>query len=371
MSSPARLVEILRNKGVLTPDWAPTVAAVDRAHFVPDTFEVAERTVSRARDEDEWRRMVYADLPLITQYNDGEPAGDGLAVPTCSTSMPSLMLAMAAPVRDGDSVLEIGTGTGYHAAWLAHRLGADRTTSVETDKALHDIARRNLRSAGLHPHLVSGDGLAGVPGRAPYDRIIATCTVRDIPYAWVAQTAPGGTILTPWGSSFHSYSFATLTVRDGRATGRFSGRPAFMWARQQRRSYGRIRDWYHGEAGDTATTTIDPRVLEDDPDARFAVGLRVRDVWPLLCPADDGSDEATYWLFDDARTSWATVEYVPGRDRYVTEQYGPRRLWDEVARAYRAWTAAGSPPRDRYRITVTPAGQRVELAPSPDGTGTD
>ncbi|MGW7025110.1 methyltransferase domain-containing protein [Streptomyces decoyicus] len=361
MSSPSRLVEILRNKGALAPEWAPAVAAVDRAHFVPDTFEVADRTVSRSADEAEWRRMVYADLPLITQHNDGRRAAGEVAVPTCSTSMPSLMLAMAAIVRDGDAVLEIGTGTGYHAAWLAHRLGEDRTTTIETDKALHDIARDNLARAGLHPHMECGDGLAGVPGRAPFDRTIATCTVRDIPYAWVEQTAPGGTILTPWGSSFHSYSFATLTVRDGQATGRFSGRPAFMWARQQRRSYGRIRDWYHGEEGEHGTTALDPRVLEEDLHARFAVGLRVRDAWPLLCPADDGSDEATYWLFDDARTSWATAEYVPGRAAYETEQHGPRRLWDEVEGAYRSWTAEGSPARGRYRITVTAEGQTVSL----------
>ncbi|MFJ5595419.1 methyltransferase domain-containing protein [Streptomyces noursei] len=360
MSSPSRLLEILRNKGALAPEWAPTVAAVDRGHFVPDTFEVEGRTVSRTTDEAEWRRMVYADLPLITQHDDGGMPGDGLdGVPTCSTSMPSLMLAMAAVVRDGDAVLEVGTGTGYHAAWLAHRLGEDRTTTVETDAALHALARRNLERAGLRPHTVHGDGLLGVPGRAPYDRIIATCTVRDVPHAWVAQTADGGTILTPWGSSFHSYSFATLTVHDGEAIGVFSGRPAFMWARQQRRSYGRIGDWYHGETGDVARTDLDPRVLEDDLDARFAVGLRVRDAWPLLCPADDGSDEATYWLFDDARTSWATVEYVPGRDAYETEQYGPRRLWDEVAAAYRDWHAAGSPPRSAHRISISPSRQSI------------
>ncbi|MCZ1010390.1 hypothetical protein O1L68_30590 [Streptomyces lydicus] len=151
MSSPSRLVEILHNKGELAPEWAPTVAAVDRAHFVPDTFEVADRTVSRSADEAEWRRMVYADLPLITQHNDGRRTAGEVTFPTCSTSMPSLMLAMAAVVRDGDTVLEVGTGTGYHAAWLAHRLGGDRTTTIETDKDLHDIARDNLTRAGLHP----------------------------------------------------------------------------------------------------------------------------------------------------------------------------------------------------------------------------
>ena len=102
-------------------------------------------------------------------------------------------------------------------------------------------------------------------------------------------------------------------------------------------------------------------MLEEDLHARFAVGLRVRDAWPLLCPADDGSDEATYWLFDDARSSWATVEYVPGRAAYETEQHGPRRLWDEVEGAYRSWTAEGSPARGRYRITVTADGQTVSL----------
>lgn len=149
------------------------------------------------------------------------------------------------------------------------------------------------------------------------------------------------------------------TTSRGRACTR-TWSAATAW-RAPRRSYGRIRDWYHGEEGERATTTLDPRVLEENPDARFAVGLRVRDAWPLLCPADDGSDEATYWLFDDARSSWATVEYVPGQDTYETEQHGPRRLWDDVESAYRAWTAEGAPTRDRYRITVTPEGQTVSL----------
>ncbi|MCZ9339668.1 methyltransferase domain-containing protein, partial [Streptomyces sp. TRM76130] len=103
-----------------------------------------------------------------------------------SSSQPSLMALMLAELRvaDGDRVLEIGAGTGYNAALLCHRLGDDGlVTTVDLDPEITDSARRHLDAAGYHPAVVTGDGARGVPGRAPYDRIIATCALPAVPRA--------------------------------------------------------------------------------------------------------------------------------------------------------------------------------------------
>ncbi|MFE5869078.1 hypothetical protein ACFQ6V_10550 [Streptomyces roseifaciens] len=59
--------------------------------------------------------------------------------------------------------------------------------------------------------------------------------------------------------------------------------------------------------------------------------------------------------------SWATAEHVPGQASYEVEQYGPRRLWDEVEAAYRQWERYGRPERERAGMTVHPGGQDLWL----------
>ncbi|GAA1919788.1 methyltransferase domain-containing protein [Streptantibioticus ferralitis] len=359
MTTMKRLVEILTNKGALLPDWADVVASVDRGLFCPPVFEDRDKE----RDYQQWAQKVYGDLPVVTQTDDG---GDGTGVPTSSSSMPSIMLEMLdlLGVREGHAVAEIGAGTGLNAAWLGTRLGIGNVVTIDVDPAVAEQARANLKAAGLPVEVLTGDGLRGIPEVAPFDRIICTCTVRDIPYAWVEQ-APGGRIVTPWGGSFHSYSFASLDVGDGIATGRFSGSPAFMWCRSQRGRSGNIHDAYRGEDGEKSTTRIDPRDIDDSPDGMFAIGTQVRDAWPTLGLAQDGSDEATLWITADDGKSWATAEYVPGQSEFEVEQYGPRRLWEEVEAAWRWWEAQGCPARDRFGLAIDQHGQRVWLD-SPD-----
>ncbi len=102
---------------------------------------------------------------------------DGIAV--SSSTKPDLMVRMleTLDVRDDARVLEIGTGTGYNAALLSHRLGEDRVYSVDVDAELVGPARERLADIGVHPHLATLDGEKGWPEHAPFDRIIATCSV--------------------------------------------------------------------------------------------------------------------------------------------------------------------------------------------------
>ncbi|WP_448333846.1 methyltransferase domain-containing protein [Streptomyces sp. DSM 41534] len=140
-------------------------------------------------------------------------------------------------VKPGQRVLEIGTGTGWNAALLAYRLGAENVVTVEVDSAVASEARKSLDRFGLPVQVVHGDGLLGYGARAPYDRVIATCGLRKIPFAWVEQSKPGGVPLVPWGTYYGPGEAAARLVvaRHGQsASGPFTRPVAFMRLRSQR-----------------------------------------------------------------------------------------------------------------------------------------
>ncbi|MFJ7073367.1 methyltransferase domain-containing protein [Streptomyces sp. NPDC098781] len=227
-SARAALVREIEMSGAWAGDpvWREAFAAVPRHLFVPYYYVgVAggyERRWGESPDpvaRERWMRGAYADIPLATRLRDGELLS--------SSSQPSLMAMMlvALEVADGDRVLEIGAGTGYNAALLAHRLGDDDlVTTVDLEPEITESARRHLAAAGHHPAVVTGDGARGVPQRAPFDRVIATCTLPSIPRAWLAQCRPGARVLTPLGTGL-----VALSVRDAEhAEGRFLHTPAYF-----------------------------------------------------------------------------------------------------------------------------------------------
>ncbi|MFD8377636.1 methyltransferase domain-containing protein [Streptomyces sp. NPDC059679] len=224
--------EIAEGGGLTDPAWREAFEEVPRHVFVPRYYEAGEPSTSGGmvlyerlgrHDPDPARRArwlagVYSDAPLATRVRDGELVS--------SSSQPSLMARMleALAVRDGDSVLEIGTGTGYNAALLAHRLGEDRITTVDIDPDITDTARDHLAAAGYQPAVVTGDGALGCPSRAPFDRIIATCAVTALPPAWLDQCRCGALILAPLATGL-----IALWVADAEhGEGRFLTTPAYF-----------------------------------------------------------------------------------------------------------------------------------------------
>ncbi|MEU9035551.1 methyltransferase domain-containing protein [Streptomyces sp. NPDC048352] len=207
------------------PAWRAAFAAVPRHLFVPYfwTGRGAGHERLWAEDPDpehraRWLRGVYTDAPLATRLRDGELVS--------SSSQPSLMAKMldALEVRDGHNVLEVGAGTGYNAALLCHRLGDALVTTVDLDEEITESARSHLAVLGYHPAVVTGDGARGCPARAPFDRILVTCTLPLIPPAWLGQCRPGARILAPL-----STGLIALTVRDaGFAEGRFLHTSAYF-----------------------------------------------------------------------------------------------------------------------------------------------
>ncbi len=366
-----RMVEELTAGGFLDPGWREAFLAVPRHVFIPDLVWQEQRRdlvpFQRAEDPSRWLQLAYAPQQfVITQVDDGNPVGPGLIGESISSSasqpnVVALMLAALA-VEPGMTVCEIGTGTGYNAALLAHRLGTDHITTIELDPEVATRARSALSDSGFGAvTVITGEGAHGYPPRAPYDRVLSTAAVQRVPYAWVAQTRPGGRVVTPWGTAYLNGALLSLTVgEDGTATGRLVDNVAFMWLRDQRIPLTWIRDCvYDEDKAQVSHTGLHPGRVTGAYHAALAIGLLVPGCEYRLCRAQDGSGEYTVWFLDPETRSWASIDYTPGTDTYEVNQLGPRHLWDEVEAAYTWWMRAGSPTADQWRFTVTPQGQQV------------
>ena len=372
-AGPDRLASGLLEKGALTSDWLPSFQAVPRHHFVPEVIwpgragaNRQEDRVIRSETPELWWQAVYTDAPLTTQWDDGAYAGPGRGrTPSSSSSMPTMVFSMLAAldVEPGNRVLEIGTGTGWNAALLCHRLGDLNVVSVEVDERVAAEARTRLLAAGYHPELVVGDGARGYGEGAPYDRVVATCSVGNIPGQWVGQARPGAVLVAPWGPVYGGEAVARLTVtRAGMLNGRFVGSSAFMRLREQRRTLPPTnafldpRAWPAG--GAESTTSLCPDDVGDWIHM-FAIGVQVPD---LFCRVSDVQrDSYRLWLFDTGGTSWASADHVRGAGSFRVVQSGRRRLWHELESAWCWWDAQGRPGFDRFGLTVDHRGHVVWL----------
>ena len=149
------------------------------------------------------RRDAYADTPL--------PIGEGQTI--SAPSMIAIMLEEAV-LRPGERVLEIGTGSGYHAALLAVLVGPENLVSIERLPGLAAWARSNLDRAGFAGvTVVTGDGSLGYAERSPYACILATAGAPRLPPAWPDQLAPGGRIVAPVGDSRYTQDLLVARKR--------------------------------------------------------------------------------------------------------------------------------------------------------------
>ncbi|MDH6579812.1 methyltransferase domain-containing protein [Kitasatospora sp. MAP5-34] len=197
-----QLLDELSNSGTLGEEWRGAFERAPRSAFIPNSIWIPDddeptgyRRAGRAGTPADWWSAVNANDVVVTQLDDGADHGPG----TSSASMPSLVASMLhhLDVRDTDTVLDIGTGTGWTTALLCARLGDHRVTSIEVDATLAGAAAERLADQGVFPTLVVGDGLTGWPAGAPYDRIHSTAAVQHVPLPWLEQTRPGGLIVTP------------------------------------------------------------------------------------------------------------------------------------------------------------------------------
>jgi protein-L-isoaspartate(D-aspartate) O-methyltransferase len=148
------------------------IASVPRERFVPASE----------------REHAYDNVALPIGY------GQTISQPLVVARMLELL-----ELSDSDRVLDVGTGSGYHAALLA-RLGG-RVWTIERHPELSEAAERTIRELGIeNVAFAIGDGSEGLPEHAPFDAInVAAATGASVPAALQDQLAPGGRLVAPVG----------------------------------------------------------------------------------------------------------------------------------------------------------------------------
>ena len=108
-------------------------------------------------------------------------------------------------IKDGQKILEIGTGSAWQTAILSYLVGTGTVYSIERHSELVKFARENLEKFKLdNAHVILGDGSLGYPQESPYDRIIITAACKEIPLPLLEQLDENGLIIAPVGGSSQS-----------------------------------------------------------------------------------------------------------------------------------------------------------------------
>ena len=108
-------------------------------------------------------------------------------------------------VKDGQKILEVGTGSGWQSAILSYLVGKGDVYSIERHSKLVKFAQENLKKLHIdNVHVILGDGSLGYPEESPYDRIIITAACSEIPLPLLDQLKENGLILAPIGDSSQS-----------------------------------------------------------------------------------------------------------------------------------------------------------------------
>lgn len=171
------------------------------------------------------------DLPLEQAYGD-YPIVIGEHQTISQPYTVAFMLDLL-DLRAGNTVLEIGTGSGWNAALIRRIIGRKgRVTTIEIDDFLSRRAAALLEDLMINVEVHAGDGSAGYEPNSPYDRIIATCAVPVVFDAWMKQLNTGGIIVVPVGFGVqemirvfkgserirteHHGSFQFVAMRNGR-----------------------------------------------------------------------------------------------------------------------------------------------------------
>ncbi|HTU15427.1 MAG TPA: protein-L-isoaspartate(D-aspartate) O-methyltransferase [Solirubrobacterales bacterium] len=195
----ARLISELLAR-VRDPMVIDAIAEVPRDAFVPETLKDVA-----------WENEA---LPL--------PEGQSISQPTVVAEMCEML-----DLRETDLVLDIGTGSGYHAAVLA-RLG-ERVISIERHPALAETARESLARAGVrNVTVLVGDGSRGIPERAPFDAInVGAACAGDPDPALLEQLTEGGRMVVPVGDRA-GQRLNLFRSRNGRIERRVDGAVRFV-----------------------------------------------------------------------------------------------------------------------------------------------
>ena len=347
------------------PHVRPTVAeamrTVPREAFVPSYFlreDLHEgpgfRLVRRDSDPALWLAQAYRDHSLATQLDGAvhadtvvADAGPWHGTPTCSASQPSLVAGMLdlLAVDPGMRVLEIGTGTGYNAALLCELTEVGDVFTVEYDPSLAAKAESRLKAAGYSPSVVVGDGGLGLPGSAPFDRIMTTCSFPAVSASWLEQLSLHGRAVVNLTTGIPVGILAVLT-RDGadHGIGGVVAQRAWFMATRTSPSNHALDLMRSANPGKTPVRPTGLRWTDVvSADGLYVLAALRLDAHLLISFTEDGQKRYSL-LADDGSAASQQGDTVA--------ESGPRRLWHELEDIAQNWSRLGAPSREDFDLSV-------------------
>ncbi len=186
----------IRPWDVLDPQVLELLSVLHREDFVPEAHKALA--------------FVDMEIPLAGSAQEALASGRCMLAP----KIEARMLQEVSP-QPHEKVLEVGAGSGYMAALLAAR--AASVVTMEIDPALARMARENLARAGVaNVQVREGDGAQGLPGEGPFDVIVLSGSVAEVPQALLAQLKVGGRLAAIVGAD--PVMRATVVTRTGETT---------------------------------------------------------------------------------------------------------------------------------------------------------
>lgn len=187
-----RLVNNLMREGYITTRCVEQAfLTIPREAFLPDSLKT----------------YAYIDMPLEIGQEQTISAPHMVAI-----------MCEALDIKEGQKILEIGTGSGYHAAIVSELVGTTGYVyTIERFESLAKKAEKNLNQIGCKNVMVEiGDGSCGLPSYKPYDRIYITCAAPNLPQPLINQLLDSGKLLVPVGDKYCELTL--LEMKKGKST---------------------------------------------------------------------------------------------------------------------------------------------------------
>ncbi|MEU6406773.1 methyltransferase domain-containing protein [Streptomyces sp. NPDC046985] len=346
----------LRAKNAIRSDAvAAAIEAVPRHLFIAGHYAAGRHTpVDPARPTGELLGLAYADRGIMTHTPDDGAGGFS------STSQPSIVAKMleAARLRPGMRVLEIGAGTGWNAALIAHITGADVHT-IDASGLVAAGAQAALDRAGASRVAVhAADGYLGHRDGGPYDLVIVTCGIAGTSPAWHDQLGDDGAVLAPVAhGGLHPLLRVTRTPQG--LTGRLVANADFMTATGPLYAGVTPAPAARGHrlpAPDPAAAR--PGAVPDDLDPRGSyvdlwMHLAARDPRTTCAGAEGATDYTGAALVEDD----STAVFVQPNGLYPTP--GAQTLADQAEQRIAEWAQTGRPELTAWSCSLAPGGNET------------
>ena len=173
------LINVMQSTGFLTDDKVENaIRNIQRHNFVPDSQ----------------KNEAYENSPIPIMKNQ-------------TISQPSVVARMTEwlDLKEGQKVLEIGSGSGWQSAILANLVGSGKVFTVERHSELAKFAKQNLEKSGIkNVEIINGDGNLGLPEKSPFNRIMITAACKKVPEKLLDQLAMEGLLVAPVGENIQS-----------------------------------------------------------------------------------------------------------------------------------------------------------------------